>query len=93
MGRESGEMEVKIVELKDDFAKIIIKGEDHTYLNLLQHELININGVLLAKYNIPNPLRDEAEIVIKTDKRDPLEVLKEANRRIVEQIDEVLSQL
>ncbi len=86
-------MEVKIVELKDDYAKLIVKGEDHTYLNLLQHELISIDGVLIAKYNVPHPLRDEAEIVIRTANITPIDALKEANRKIVKMVDEVLSQL
>ncbi len=86
-------MEVKIVELKDDYAKLIVKGEDHTYLNLLQHELISIDGVLIAKYNFPHPLRDEAEIVIRTANIDPIDALKEANRKIVKMVEEVLSQL
>ena len=86
-------MEVKIVELKDDFVKMIIKKEDHTYLNLLQHELLNTEGVLLAKYNIPHPLREEAELVVRTENKNPIDAIKEANERIIKLVDEVLSQL
>ncbi|MBE8540081.1 RpoL/Rpb11 RNA polymerase subunit family protein [Geoglobus acetivorans] len=86
-------MEVKIVELAENYARLMVKGEDHTFLNLLQHELVNDGGVVLAKYNITHPLRDEAELMIRTSGKDPLEVLKEANQRIISKIDEVLSQL
>lgn len=86
-------MEIKIVELEENYAKLMIKGEDHTFLNLLQYELVNDENVILAKYNIPHPLRDEAELMIRTNNKDPLEVLKEANKRIISKIDEVLSQL
>ncbi|AIY90432.1 RpoL/Rpb11 RNA polymerase subunit family protein [Geoglobus acetivorans] len=86
-------MEVKIVELAENYVRLMVKGEDHTFLNLLQHELVNDDGVVLAKYNITHPLRDEAELMIRTSGKDPLEVLKEANQRIISKIDEVLSQL
>ncbi len=86
-------MEVKVIELADDYAKILIKGEDHTYLNLLQHELVNDDSVLLAKYNVIHPLKDEAEFMIRTSGKNPIDALKEANERIVSKVEEVLSQL
>ncbi|AKG91602.1 DNA-directed RNA polymerase, subunit L [Geoglobus ahangari] len=86
-------MEVKVIELTDDYAKLLIKGEDHTYLNLLQYELVNDESVLLAKYNVLHPLKDEAEFMIRTSGKSPIDALREANERIISKVEEVLSQL
>lgn len=86
-------MEVKVIELTDEYARLLIKGEDHTYLNLLQYELVNDESVLLAKYNILHPLKDEAEFMIRTSGKSPIDALKEANERIISKVDAVLSQL
>ncbi|WP_456368421.1 RpoL/Rpb11 RNA polymerase subunit family protein [Geoglobus sp.] len=86
-------MEVKVIELTEEYARLLIKGEDHTYLNLLQYELVNDDSVLLAKYNVLHPLKDEAEFMIRTSGKNPIDALKEANERIISKVDTVLSQL
>jgi len=86
-------MEIKVLEITEDYVKLVIKGEDHTYLNLLQYELVNDDDVVLAKYNILHPLKDEAELMIRTSGKNPVEAIKEANERIISKIDQLLSQL
>ncbi len=86
-------MEIKIVELGDNYIKMIIKGEDHTFLNLLQHYLAQNKNVVLAKYNIPHPLVGEPELYVRTDGTDPIEVIKEANKKIIEVCEELLRQI
>ena len=86
-------MEVKIVEMDRDGVKLLIKGEDHTYLNLLQHYLLEDDCVIIAKYNIPHPLQDKAEFFVKTNGKDPLVAIKEANERIIKVCEELLSQI
>jgi len=83
-------MEIKITELSDNFAKIKIKGEDHTFLNLLQHYLLEVDGVVMSKYDIPHPLIDEAELVVRTDKLSPIEAIKKANEMIIKECDALL---
>jgi DNA-directed RNA polymerase subunit L len=83
-------MEIKIVKLKDTFAKIKIRGEDHTMLNLLQHYLLEVDGVALTKYDIPHPLIDEAEFIIRTRGISPIDAIKKANELIVKECDEIL---
>ena len=77
-------MEVKIVELGEDYVKMIVKGEDHTYLNLLQHYLSKDESVVIARYNIPHPLVGEPELYVKTAGENPLEVIRRANEKIAE---------
>ena len=86
-------MEVKIVEVKDDSVKLVIRGEDHTFLNLLQHYLLEDSHVLIAKYNISHPLIGEPELFVKTDGKNPLEAIKEANEKIANACNELLEQL
>ena len=86
-------MEIKITELSENFAKLVIKGEDHTYLNLLQHELLKDEEVILAKYNIPHPYVGEPELVVRTKSKNPIQAIKEANERIIKKIEDVLAQI
>ncbi len=93
MEKESGKMEIKIVEVGENKLKMIVRGEDHTFLNLLQHYLLEDEHVLIAKYNIPHPLTGEPELVVKTNGKNPLEVIKEANEKIIKACNELLQQL
>ncbi len=86
-------MEVKIVELGDDYVKMIVKGEDHTYLNLLQYYLSQDRNVVIARYNIPHPLVGEPELYVKTAGENPLEVIKRANERIIEDCETLLKSI
>ncbi len=86
-------MEVKVVEMEGNYVKLEIRGEDHTYLNLLQHYLLEDEDVEIAKYTIPHPLQDRAELVVKTKGKNPLKAIKEANEKIIRACEELLDQL
>lgn len=82
-----------MVEMDRCYVKLEIRGEDHTYLNLLQHYLLEDGDVLIAKYDIPHPLQDRAELIVKTKSKNPLEAIKEANEKIMKACDELLAQI
>ncbi len=86
-------MEIKIKEVSENFVKLVIKGEDHTYLNLLQHELLKDEDVVLAKYHIPHPYVGEPELVVRTKSKSPIDAIREANDRIIKKIENVLNQI
>jgi DNA-directed RNA polymerase subunit L len=86
-------MEVKIVEVGENYIKMIVKGEDHTYLNLLQHYLVENKNVVITKYHIPHPLVGEPELYVRTDGKDPVEVIREANKKIVEVFGSLAKQI
>ncbi len=75
-------MEIKIVDMGKDYVKIVFKGEDHTYLNLLQHYLAENEDVIIARYRVPHPLVGEPELFVRTAGKNPLEVIKEVNEKI-----------
>lgn len=84
---------IKIVEIGRDYVKLIVKGEDHTYLNLLQHYLSKDERTVLVRYNIPHPLVGESELYLRTDGTNPIEVLKKANENIAKVCSNLLEQL
>ncbi|MCX8172883.1 MAG: DNA-directed RNA polymerase subunit L [Archaeoglobaceae archaeon] len=84
---------IKIIELGKDYVKLMVKGEDHTYLNLLQHYLSKDKRTVLVRYNIPHPLVDEAELYLRTDGSNPIEVLKKANGSIVKVCENLIAQI
>jgi DNA-directed RNA polymerase subunit L len=93
MERVSGKMEVKIVEIGDDFVKLVLRGEGHTYLNLLQHYLLEDEDVIVARYNIPHPLVGEPHLYVRTKGKNPLEVIRRANEKIVEACNTLIEQI
>lgn len=86
-------MEVKIVDIGEDYVRLVIKGEGHTYLNLLQHYLVEDDDVIVARYNISHPLVGEPEIYIKTGGINPLEAVKKANEKIIAVCNTLLEQI
>lgn len=86
-------MELKIVEMGEEYVRMVIKNEGHTFLNLLQHYLVEDERVVVARYNIPHPLVGEPEIFIKTDGLNPLEAIKRANEKIIEACNTLLRQI
>ncbi len=86
-------MEVKVVEMGENYLRLLVKGEDHTFLNLLQHYLLEDEDVVIAKYDIPHPLVGEPELFVKTNKKSPMEAIKRANERIVEVCRELIEKI
>ncbi|WP_456467730.1 RpoL/Rpb11 RNA polymerase subunit family protein [Archaeoglobus sp.] len=86
-------MEVKIVEIGEDFVKLILKGEEHTYLNLLQHYLVEDEDVVVARYNISHPLVGEPQLYVRTNGKNPLEAIKRANEKIIEACNTLIEQI
>ncbi|MET1125122.1 MAG: DNA-directed RNA polymerase subunit L [Archaeoglobaceae archaeon] len=86
-------MEIKIVEIGDDYVKMIVRGEDHTFLNLLQQYLAEDEHVVIARYRIPHPLVGEPELYVRTNGENPIEVIKRANERIIRDCRALLEQI
>ncbi|MCS7120994.1 MAG: DNA-directed RNA polymerase subunit L [Archaeoglobaceae archaeon] len=86
-------MELKITEIGKDFVRIVIKGEDHTFLNLLQHYLAEDEHVIFVRYNIPHPLIEEAELFVKTDGDEPIKAILRANEKIEKDCSKLMSLL
>ena len=68
-------MEVKMIEKKANSAKAYVKGENHTFINLLRNALWDA-GAEGAAYKQEHPLKDG--IVIMIQGKEPVELLKSA---------------
>ena len=84
-------MNVKIIKKTSDEVQIEFEGESHTLLNLLRTELIADERVVFASYDTKFPIMDNPIFRIKTNDADPIEVIREAASRIVNQCDEFSS--
>jgi len=76
-------MELDIVEDKKNRMVFELKGETHTFCNILRKELWNDKHVKIATYNIEHPLIGVPKIIVETDgKKSPKKALQEAVKRI-----------
>ncbi len=78
-------MEINIIEEKKNKLVFEIRGEDHTFSNMLRKELWNDEHVKASAYNIDHPLVGQPKFVLQTDGEDPRKVLQAAAKRIEKQ--------
>lgn len=86
-------MNIKILELKKDKAKLLIQGEGHTFMNVLTEEILKDPDVDVAKYLIKFQFSDPELLVTTNGKKSPLDVITDACRRISGSCDELLESL
>ncbi len=85
-------MNLKIIKKTDTEAVIEFVGEGHTILNLLRTELLMDKRVLMATYDTKFPVMDNPVFRLTTSGIDPIVILKEATRRIIDQCEEFSQQ-
>lgn len=82
-------MELEIIEETKDKIKVVVKGEGHTFCNLLRKELWNDSHVKVAGYNIKHSLVGDPILIVETDGEEkPRQALKKAVARLKKTIDE-----
>lgn len=77
-------LEVKVLRRGDDFVELEIRGEGYTFLNALCQKLYEDPSVIFASYKVPHPLEDRALLLVRVSSKSPIEVLKDATRRLKE---------
>ncbi|AWR99850.1 DNA-directed RNA polymerase subunit L [Metallosphaera hakonensis] len=60
-------MEIAVEKSDENYLELRILGEDHTLGNLIAGRLRSVQGVTLATYYLPHPLKDEIILKIRTD--------------------------
>jgi DNA-directed RNA polymerase subunit L len=85
-----GEMNIKILELGKNKARLSIVGEGHTFMNALTEEILRDPAVDVAKYLIKFQFSDPELLVTTRGDRDPMEVIKDACTRLSGYCDELL---
>ena len=71
-------MEFKVVEESKSKLVFELKGETHTFCNILKDELRNLKGVVLATYRIDHPLVGVPQFLLETKGIEPRKALKDA---------------
>ena len=75
-------MELEILERKKDKLKILVRGESHTFLNILR-ENAWAAGASNASYIIEHPYLSEPKIIVKSD--NPKRTLSNAVQLVIDQ--------
>ncbi|MCX8190080.1 MAG: DNA-directed RNA polymerase subunit L [Candidatus Diapherotrites archaeon] len=81
-------MEIEILRMEKDLLEFKMKGERHTYPQLLKHYLLKNPDVAFAAYKLEHPLNKDSLFIVKVKKGNPLQALKDANKEIIAEIDE-----
>jgi len=71
-------MEFKVLEESKTKLVFQLKGETHTFCNLLKDELLNCKGVVTSSYRVDHPLTGVPQFLIETKSAEPRKALKEA---------------
>ncbi len=71
-------MEFVIIEESKTRLVFELKGETHTFCNLLKEELLAAKGVVTASYRIDHPLIGVPRFMMETKGAEPRKALKEA---------------
>ncbi len=82
-------MEIKVLKKTSNELKIEIKGEGHTFCNVLQKALLENATVEMAGYNIEHPLISNPTVYVRTKgKEKPKAVLLDAAKKVQKQSKE-----
>jgi DNA-directed RNA polymerase subunit L len=71
-------MEIKVIELKDDLARIAFIGEGHTFMNVLVDEILKNPSVDVANYSSRFHFTDPVLLVTTKDGKNPVDAIREA---------------
>jgi len=86
-------MEIKIIDLEPNKARLLFVGEGHTFMNALTDELLRDPGVDVARYMMEFHFSDPELMVTTVGDRDPLEAIIDASRRLAGHCGELLEQI
>lgn len=64
-------MNIKVLELEEDKARLVIQGEGHTFMNLLTQEILKDPDVDVARYLIEFQFSDPELLVTTNGKKEP----------------------
>jgi DNA-directed RNA polymerase subunit L len=86
-------MIVKVLELENNKARLLIQGEGHTFMNALTDEILHDPSVDVAKYTIEFQFSDPELLITTKGKKDPLVVIRDACKRLSKQCDKLIKGL
>jgi len=71
---------MEFIVLEESKTKLVfeLKGETHTFCNLVKEELLTTKGVTTASYRVDHPLIGVPRFLVETKGAEPRKALKEA---------------
>jgi len=86
-------MELKLITQNKTKLKIGIKGETHTFCNVLRRELFNDDKVAVAGYNLEHSLDSFPVFIVETDSGSPKASLLKAAERLKKKTKDLREQI
>lgn len=81
-------MELDVKKNSASELRFVMKGERHTFPNLLRETLLQDSSVTFAAYILPHPLGEDSEFVVKTKGKNAKKALQDALKKIEKQLSE-----
>lgn len=81
-------MQIKVIKNEKNLLEFKLKGERHTFPNLLVKKLQKNKEVVFAAYKLEHPSDSDSLIIVKTKKKNPKKVLVEASKEIAKETKE-----
>lgn len=75
-------MEITVLESKKDSLEFVLKGERHTFTNLLREALLQDPKVEFAAYSLNHPFDKDAKFIVKTEGKTAVKALSDALKLI-----------
>ena len=75
-------MEIEVLNESKEDLEFVVKGERHTFPNLLRSALMRDKKVVFAAYKLHHPFDEAAVFALKTSGKAPKKALADALKRI-----------
>lgn len=83
-------MEITVLENTKTRLQFELKGESHTFCNILKEELWNDESVKVSAYSLRHPLVGVPRFIIETNgKKEPKEAVQDAIKRLGKHAEKV----
>ena len=81
-------MDIVVKKSAANELNFIMKGERHTFPNLLRETLLQDSSVIFAAYTLQHPLGSECELVVKTKGKTAKKALADAAKQVEKKLVE-----
>ena len=81
-------MEIELIKNNKNMVEFSIKGERHTFSNLLKSRLLEDKSVEFASYLLEHPTDNSAKFILATKGKTPKKALEDAIKKIDDDLSE-----
>lgn len=86
-------MEIKILELEKDRARLLIAGEGNTFMNALTEEILTDPEVDVARYRIKYQFSDPELYITTIGGKSPIAAIRDACSRLAGFCDDLIKDI